>query len=120
MITLSSARTLWQLGKKLLPQVVDGVKAFRQIIEKSKALESPQPAGRLREIFGEIPTRDFSRDFLTPAAGRSLVMPLEGVFWSDWGRPERLCESLLKARTEFPDWVTTQDFRDLEQACLRR
>jgi len=117
MITVSSARTLWQLGKKLLPEVVDAVEAFRQVIDKSKALASPQPPGRLREIFGEIPTRDFSRDFLTPAAGRSLVMPLEGVFWSDWGRPERLCQSLFKARTDFPDWVQSQDFRDLEQAC---
>lgn len=117
MITLSSARALWQLGKELLPEVVDGVEAFWKVVGHEKSLKSPLAAAQLRKIYSQIPTRDFSNDFLTPAAGRSLVMPLEGVFWSDWGRPERLCQSLLKARTDFPDWVQSQDFRDLEQAC---
>jgi len=117
MITVSSARALWQLGKELLPEVVDGVEAFWQVDKPEQSLQSLQAAAQLRKIYSQIPTRDFSNDFLTPAAGRSLVMPLEGVFWSDWGRPERLRQSLLKARTDFPDWVQSQDFRDLEQAC---
>jgi mannose-1-phosphate guanylyltransferase len=117
MITVSSARALWHLGKELLPEVVHRVEAFWQVVEHEQALESLQAAAQLRKIYSQIPTRDFSSDFLTPAAGRSLVMPLEGVFWSDWGRPERLRQSLLKARTDFPDWVQSQDFRDLEEAC---
>lgn len=38
----------------------------------------------------------FSRDFVEPAASRMVVMPMEGIHWSDWGRPQRIAETLAK------------------------
>jgi hypothetical protein len=41
-----------------------------------------------------MPHADFSRDLLQRCPEAALVLPLGNVDWSDWGRPERVTESL--------------------------
>jgi mannose-1-phosphate guanylyltransferase len=50
----------------------------------------------VRAVYGALPAADFSRDVLTPGAGRLAVMPVRGVAWSDLGSPDRV----LRARGE--------------------
>jgi mannose-1-phosphate guanylyltransferase len=41
-----------------------------------------------------MPVRDFSADLLARVPRRLAVMEMPGVMWSDWGRPERIVETL--------------------------
>jgi hypothetical protein len=37
---------------------------------------------------------NFSRDIVEPSAERLAALPMEGIHWSDWGRPQRIAETL--------------------------
>jgi len=50
----------------------------------------------LDSIYEAMPELSFSSGLLAPAASRVAVMPMEGVLWSDWGRGERIVETLLR------------------------
>ena len=115
MMIAVAARTLWRLGREYLPEVAGRLEALRYQLADRKGDSDPSLYQRtLNAVYEELPARDFSHDFLARAARESLVMPLEGIFWSDWGRPERLSQSLRKARSDFPNWVQSQEFRHLE------
>ncbi len=43
-----------------------------------------------------MPSRNFSADLLQRAPEKVVVMKLEDVLWSDWGKPERIVRSLDK------------------------
>ena len=117
MITIGRAETLWKMGREVLPDVV-------RTLEEVGFGKGPR-AGILscedpwRRVYEKLPNRDFSRDFLAQVAPRSLVMPLDGVFWSDWGRPERLYQSLNRMREAYPEWIDSPDCARLEQVWNR-
>ena len=46
---------------------------------------------------------NFSADFLTRVPRQLAVVPVEGVFWSDWGTPEAIERTLARLRIE-PIW----------------
>ncbi|HLV01541.1 MAG TPA: hypothetical protein VKZ59_09750, partial [Acidobacteriota bacterium] len=41
-----------------------------------------------------IPATDFSSELLVGAARQTLLYPLSGVYWSDWGQPERILQTI--------------------------
>jgi len=41
-----------------------------------------------------VPRWNFSADFLTKIADHLLVVPVDGVYWSDWGTPEAVEQTL--------------------------
>jgi hypothetical protein len=51
-----------------------------------------------------MPARNFSSDLLTQAINQIGVLPMKGVLWSDWGRMERILETLhyLGKQPNFP------------------
>jgi len=83
-----NAETLWQLGCQHLPEVVE---RFERL---GWAIGTPQEGVVLEETYREMPRRNFSAHLLQRAAHRVAVMGLPGVLWSDWGRPERIVETL--------------------------
>jgi mannose-1-phosphate guanylyltransferase len=91
-VLVASARHLWRLGNKHLP-------------EQSQALEicvrehSVQEHDLVEEIYGTMPAGDFSRDVLEHADGLEVVS-LPECGWSDWGTPERVLAS-LRGTSEF-------------------
>ncbi len=112
MITIGRAQTLWELGRKVLPEVVETLERVDSANLRSSWGRSSED--RWNGVFEKLPEADFSRDFLAQIATRSLVMPLEGVFWSDWGRPERLYKSLSRMRQEYPEWARSSDCASLQ------
>jgi mannose-1-phosphate guanylyltransferase len=110
MITAAATQTLWSLGKQVLPDVLGILEAvFRERTDE-------HDVDAKMNLYAHMPTRDFSRDFLSHVAANTFVLPLERVLWSDWGRPERLFQSLGKVRREHPDWVVSEAFSNLESA----
>jgi hypothetical protein len=43
-----------------------------------------------------MPVYNFSSDLLERLPDRMAVMELAGVLWSDWGKPERIAETIRR------------------------
>ncbi len=85
-IVIARAERLWQLGSLYLPEVMP---FFTPIARKR---EDAFETSALEQIYRSVPVRDFSRDFLEPAARHLAVVETDGFFWSDWGRPSRILD----------------------------
>ena len=42
----------------------------------------------LERLYEELPSADFSKDILQHVPSKSRLLPMEGVDWCDWGRPQ--------------------------------
>jgi mannose-1-phosphate guanylyltransferase len=90
LIVAVKARALWQLGWRCFPEIMG---PFERLHD---AIGSCQESSVLDSIYKAMPARNFSADLLTPAASEVAVMPMEGILWSDWGRAERIVETLSR------------------------
>jgi len=50
--------------------------------------------------YEDVPRWNFSADFLTEIADHLLVVPVGGVYWSDWGTPEAVEQTLAVLRLQ--------------------
>ncbi len=106
MVMVAKAQTLWSLGRQCLPEMMYGFDAFllvlRAIRERQIGPEFETIA--LGRLYEELAPADFSRDILQQAPERSMVLPMDGVDWCDWGQPQRVSETLerLDRRPLFP------------------
>ncbi len=80
--------TLWKLGWRHVPEIMP---KFEKLCEY---IDTPEQQKTLDDIYSEMPKRNFSSDLLTHAAGHIAVLAMEDVQWSDWGRPERIVNTL--------------------------
>lgn len=95
-IVAARAQTLWQVGNWAIPFLTD---RFTDFLGALLALEGePERVeaerGLISLLYRDMPEMDFSRDVLAAATGRSILYPLEGVYWSDWGRRERILKTI--------------------------
>jgi len=91
MVTCATVDALWELGRATEPQLMDILDSLVPLIgtkDEDDALEY---------IYRAFLPVSFSRDMLERAPQRLAAMELEGVEWSDWGRPERI-ETVLALR----------------------
>jgi mannose-1-phosphate guanylyltransferase len=88
MIVIARTRTLWRLGWQLYP---DTMKLFERLKD---ATGTSREEAVLQEIYGAMPENNFSADLLTHATDMTAVLPIKGILWSDWGRAERIVETL--------------------------
>jgi mannose-1-phosphate guanylyltransferase len=93
-IMFAKAKTLWALASEMLPEIAA---SFDSLLG---ALGTEQEPAILARIYRTMPRANFSTQILETGAGRTVVVPLEGVDWSDWGRPERVEETLAKAGSQ--------------------
>jgi mannose-1-phosphate guanylyltransferase len=99
LIVASKLDALWALGWRCLPEIMP---AFVRLWE---ALRAGRDDAVLEEIYRGLPSRDFSSDVLQRASDQLRVLEMNGVWWSDWGRPERILETLraLERPAAFPE-----------------
>lgn len=97
-IIAAKVRTLWTLGRRLLPGLMEGFDAF------SAHLGGREEAAALSSLYAKTAPVNFSKGVLERAGGRIGVLPLEGVEWDDWGRPERVQTALARLGRELPPW----------------
>lgn len=97
MIVLARARTLWDLGADYLPEVMLRFASFARILKGVRDGRIPPEVERVAidHLFAYVDSADFSRDLLQRAAPRLVVHTLD-VEWSDWGRPERVSETVAR------------------------
>jgi mannose-1-phosphate guanylyltransferase len=104
MIVLARARTLWALGTKYLPELMLRFRRFAEILKGIREGRNAPELERLavKHLFEYVDSADFSRDLLQRTAPNLLAQPMEGVQWCDWGRPERVSETVARFRGGAP------------------
>jgi mannose-1-phosphate guanylyltransferase len=90
MIVAARARALWRIGWAYAPKVM---LSFERLVE---AVGTIHEESVLDAIYKVMPTLNFSSALLTAAADQVAVIPMEGIVWSDWGRAERIVETLSR------------------------
>lgn len=82
--------TFWSLGRRVLPKMMA---LFERLGE---AIDTPKEPEMLRAIYARMPHLNFSRDLLAHVPRETAVMEMPGVWWSDWGRPDRVMKTLSR------------------------
>jgi len=106
MVLACEVKTLWSLGWALLPAMMQHFELLRQVM-RGVRLNWARPdhiTTALAHIYDRMETVDFCYEFLPRAVDRIGVLPMEGIHWSDWGRPERVQKTLhhIGAASAFP------------------
>jgi mannose-1-phosphate guanylyltransferase len=98
LIVVAEVRTLWTLGRYAQP---DMMALFEWL---SYSVGTGAEAEVIDEIYRIMPALNFSSDVLERTPDQLVVWELEEVVWSDWGRPERIDETLgrLGIEPRFP------------------
>jgi mannose-1-phosphate guanylyltransferase len=91
MVACATVDALWELGRSTEPQLLDILDSLVPLIGTKDEEDA------LEYIYRAYLPVSFSRDMLERAPQRLAAMELEGVEWSDWGRPERI-ETVLALR----------------------
>lgn len=113
MIMVARVSALWDIARLAQPSMLARFDALLPEMGRSGQEEAVARAYRSMERV------NFSRDIAEPAAGRMIALPMDGVHWSDWGRPERIAETLKKiGKTQsFPAEIVEEPSR-LEELIL--
>lgn len=88
LVLSAKAKMLWDRGWECFPELMDRFSRLRE------AIGTPRESQMVHTIYHDMPHRNFSSDLLQRIPGGVGVMELENVIWSDWGRPERIVETL--------------------------
>jgi mannose-1-phosphate guanylyltransferase len=91
MVTFGTVDALWELGRAAEPQLLDILDSLVPLIGSADEEDA------IEYIYRAYLPVSFSRDMLERAPDRLCAMELEGVEWSDWGKPERI-ETVLALR----------------------
>lgn len=62
----------------------------------AEVIDTPKEAEVLRVIYERMPHLNFSRDLLASVPGETAVMEMRDLWWSDWGSPERILDTLAR------------------------
>ncbi|MCS6287215.1 MAG: NTP transferase domain-containing protein [Nitrospira sp.] len=106
LVLAAKAELLWELGRRCFPEIHA---RFQQLGE---AIGGPREAAVLAQIYEEMPHANFSAGLLQRLPEAVAVLELDGVLWSDWGKPERIAETLrrIDKRPAFPAHCLDQPF----------
>ncbi|MBD3334572.1 MAG: hypothetical protein GF355_03565 [Candidatus Eisenbacteria bacterium] len=79
----------------------------RQLLRTAAGHSEPIPLSRrMAALYECMPSCDLSRDILARARRHTLVMPMIGIDWCDWGRAERI-EATLRELGKRPYFATS-------------
>ena len=84
------AETLWEMGWHCFPEMM---MLFNRI---ATDIGSSNGAVLLDEVYKLMPAENFSSGLLERVIDRVAVVKLYGVLWSDWGKPERIAETIRR------------------------
>ena len=103
MVMVGKVDTLWNLGWECIPAIME---RFERL---GKTIGTVHESQTLHRLYRYMPHMNFSSEVLQKIPERLGVIELEEVLWSDWGRPERIKETLevLGKKPAFPSEILT-------------
>ena len=90
LVLAAKVEALWQAGYACFP---DMMPLFERL---ASAWDRPDERAALEAVYQEMPAYNFSSHLLQRLPNRVAVMELTGVLWSDWGKPERIAETIRR------------------------
>jgi len=106
MVIAAKVKSLRALGWRFLPPMMECFEILRRLLRAAghQRVEEGSRREALDHVYRSMETADFSRAVLQRAGPWSMVLPMRQVEWRDWGRPERVVETLefLGVRPAFP------------------
>ena len=84
----AKVEALWTVGQRYFP---DMLHLFERL---AKAIGTADEDRILEGIYRVMPAKNFSSDLLEQVPEKCAVIELDNVLWSDWGKPERIAETL--------------------------
>ncbi len=102
LIVVARVEALKALGRAHIPEVdarLSRIEAFAG---------SEHEPWAVRQAFVLMRTASFSRDVLERATASLVVLPVRGIFWSDWVAPERVVRTLRRLNV-LPPWLEAWD-----------
>ncbi|MFI5361814.1 MAG: sugar phosphate nucleotidyltransferase [Elusimicrobiota bacterium] len=90
MIMVGRVSAFWDIARRSQPEMLARFDALRPWMGR------PEQTKAVALAYHGMPCVNFSRDIVEPSADRMVAMPMDGVHWSDWGRPQRITETLVK------------------------
>ena len=98
MVVAVKALTLWSLARQFLPEMTYRFEAFLAVLRavREGRIGAQYQAAALMRLYEELPAADFSKDILQRVSHLSMVLPMDGVDWCDWGHPQRVTETLAR------------------------
>jgi mannose-1-phosphate guanylyltransferase len=94
LVIASRLDSLWTLGRRHFPETI-------ALLERAaNAFDTDSEDEVLHRIYREMPSWDLSKDLLGRCPESLAVMELDGVQWSDWGRPERILDTIRRMRRD--------------------
>ena len=98
MVVAVKARTLWSLARQFLPEIAYRFGALLAVLRavREGRLGAQYQAAALMRLYEDLAPADFSKDILQRVPYLSLVLPMDGVDWCDWGHPQRVTETLAR------------------------
>jgi mannose-1-phosphate guanylyltransferase len=89
-VMVAKAETLWQIGHECFPDLMPRFERLGRSIGTSKEAQI------LDEIYHDIPSHDLVAELLQRVPERAAFVEMNGVLWSDWGKPARVIDSLRR------------------------
>jgi mannose-1-phosphate guanylyltransferase len=97
MILVVRVRKLWQLGLRSFPYLLAKLENFRHLLcgVRKQQQSAVQEKEALFDLYKAFPQADFSKMVLQRNLENVHVLPMREVYWSDWGKPERIVETAM-------------------------
>ena len=92
LVLIANVQTLWEAGRQCIPEVV------MPLEEHEGGIGTSSEQQQLLHLYRTMPSRNFSSDVLSLIPQQLHMVELTGVYWSDWGRPERIQETIASMR----------------------
>ncbi|SNY51322.1 mannose-1-phosphate guanylyltransferase [Arsukibacterium tuosuense] len=96
MIIATKGELLWQLAKVLHPKFYFCFLYLHRLTlqERYGTMQKEAVDNAVGKTFKYMPELDFSKDLLQNITQQCLVLPMTDIDWDDWGRPERILQSI--------------------------
>ena len=90
LVLTATVETLWETGWACFP---DMMPRFERVGE---SWETPGEAAVMTDVYRQMPAYNFSSQLLQQLPDRVSVMELTDLLWSDWGKPQRIAETIRR------------------------
>lgn len=110
-VAVAKVDTLWQLGWRCFPTLM------ARLDRIGAAIGTPREWRLLEELHREMPVRNFCTDVLKEAPDQAVVIEMNQVLWSDWGKPEQIAHTLrqIGRKPAFPLAYLSEPFVPIAQ-----
>ena len=111
-VLAAKLETLWQIGWECFPDLMT---RFERL---EAAIDTPWEGRILDDIYVDMPCHNLFQELLQRVPDRAAVVETSGVLWSDWGRPQRIANSLRRIGREpaFPRECLRRPFVPIAQS----